>query len=39
VTFASLAPVSQLHRVIADDAAPEAMVATLRSQGIEVTLV
>jgi DeoR/GlpR family transcriptional regulator of sugar metabolism len=39
VTFASLASVSQLDRVITDDAAPAEMVADLRERGVEVTLV
>jgi DeoR family transcriptional regulator of aga operon len=39
VTFASLATVGQLDRVIADDAAPPEMVGALRDRGIEVTLV
>lgn len=39
VTFASLALVAQLDRVITDDAAPGEMVAELRERGIEVALV
>mgnify|MGYP001827831417 FL=1 len=39
VTFASLASVGQLDQVISDSAAPPAMVAALRQQGIEVVLV
>jgi DeoR/GlpR family transcriptional regulator of sugar metabolism len=39
VTFAALASVDQLDRVIADDAAPSDMVAALAERGIEVTLV
>jgi DeoR/GlpR family transcriptional regulator of sugar metabolism len=39
VTFASLASVDQVHRVIADGAAPADMVAALRERGIEVILV
>jgi len=39
VTFAALASVDQLDRVIADDGAPSDMVAALRECGIEVTLV
>jgi DeoR/GlpR family transcriptional regulator of sugar metabolism len=39
VTFAPLASVDQLDRVIADNAAPAEMVAALRAQGIEVMLV
>ena len=39
VTFASLAPVERLHRVIVDDGAPAPMVAALRERGIEVSLV
>jgi DeoR/GlpR family transcriptional regulator of sugar metabolism len=36
VTFASLAPIEQLDRVITDDGAPEEMVAALRRRGVEV---
>jgi DeoR/GlpR family transcriptional regulator of sugar metabolism len=39
VTFASLASVEQLDQVIADNAAPAEMVATLRQRGTRVTLV
>lgn len=39
VTFASLASVDQLDRVITDAAAPPEMVAALRQQGIQVELV
>ncbi len=39
VTFASLAPVEQLDRVITDDGAPEEMVAALRRRGVEVSTV
>ena len=39
VTFAVLASVDQLHRVIADDGAPPDMVAALRELGVEVSLV
>jgi DeoR/GlpR family transcriptional regulator of sugar metabolism len=39
VTFAALASVDQLDRVIADDHAPPDMVAALRARGIEITLV
>jgi DeoR/GlpR family transcriptional regulator of sugar metabolism len=39
VTFAALASVDQLDRVIADDGAPSDIVAALRERGIEVTLV
>lgn len=39
VTFASLALVAQLDRVITDDAAPGEMVAELQERGIEVALV
>jgi DeoR/GlpR family transcriptional regulator of sugar metabolism len=39
VTFAPLASVDQLDRVITDDAAPADMVAALRAQSIDVTLV
>jgi len=39
VTFAPLASVAQLDRVIADDGAPAGMVAALRDRGIDVTLV
>jgi len=39
VSFASLASVAQLDHVITDDSAPPEMVAALRQQGIEVTLV
>jgi DeoR/GlpR family transcriptional regulator of sugar metabolism len=39
VTFASLAAVDQLDHVISDDAAPTAMVDTLRGLGVRVTLV
>lgn len=39
VTFAPLASIEQLDRVITDDAAPPDMVAALRGLGIEVTLV
>jgi len=39
VTFASLAAVDQLDRVIVDDSAPPETVAALRERGIEVTLV
>jgi DeoR/GlpR family transcriptional regulator of sugar metabolism len=39
VTFAPLAAVSQLNRVITDGSAPPAMVAGLRQQGVIVTLV
>jgi DeoR/GlpR family transcriptional regulator of sugar metabolism len=39
VTFASLASVAQLDRVISDNAAPAEMVNDLRERGIEITLV
>jgi DeoR/GlpR family transcriptional regulator of sugar metabolism len=39
VTFASLASVDQLDRVITDHGAPAEMVATLRERGIKVTQV
>jgi DeoR/GlpR family transcriptional regulator of sugar metabolism len=39
VTFASLASIAQLDRVISDDAAPAEMVRDLQQRGIEVTLV
>jgi DeoR family transcriptional regulator of aga operon/DeoR family fructose operon transcriptional repressor len=39
VTFASLALVAQLDRVLTDDAAPDEMVTELQARGIEVTLV
>jgi DeoR/GlpR family transcriptional regulator of sugar metabolism len=39
VTFAALASVDQLDRVIADDGAPPDMVAHLREHGVEVVLV
>ncbi len=39
VTFASLASVDSLDRVITDDAAPAEMVAALWERGVEVTLV
>jgi DeoR/GlpR family transcriptional regulator of sugar metabolism len=39
VTFASLASVAQLDRVLSDAAAPAEMVANLRARGIEITLV
>ena len=39
VTFASLASVAQLDRVISDNAAPAEMVNDLRDRGIEITLV
>jgi DeoR/GlpR family transcriptional regulator of sugar metabolism len=39
VTFAPLARVEQLQRVIVDDGAPAAMVQALRAQGIQVLLV
>jgi len=39
VTFAALASVAQLDRVITDDSAPPEMVAALRQRGIKVALV
>jgi DeoR/GlpR family transcriptional regulator of sugar metabolism len=39
VTFAPLASVEQLDRVITDDGAPANMVAALREQGIDISLV
>jgi DeoR/GlpR family transcriptional regulator of sugar metabolism len=39
VTFAALASVEQLDRVITDDGAPPETVAALRQRGVEVTLV
>ncbi|MFC2015356.1 DeoR/GlpR family DNA-binding transcription regulator [Chloroflexota bacterium] len=39
VTFASVAPLDQLDRVIADNAAPQEMVSILRERGVQVTLV
>ena len=39
VTFAALASVAQLDRVITDDSAPPEMIAALRERSIEVTLV
>jgi DeoR/GlpR family transcriptional regulator of sugar metabolism len=39
VTFAPLASVAQLDRVITDDGAPASMVTALRERGIDVTVV
>jgi DeoR/GlpR family transcriptional regulator of sugar metabolism len=39
VTFAPLASVDRLDRVIADDAAPVEMVTALRERGVDVTIV
>jgi DeoR/GlpR family transcriptional regulator of sugar metabolism len=39
VGFATIVPISDIHRLVTDFAVPEPVVARLREQGIEVTLV